>query len=318
MRYTFRQLEYFVAAAETGSIVLASERVNISPSSVSTAVAHLEQEFGVQLFARLHAQGLSLTPIGHLLLREAKRLLDQAEWLYTIASEANEQVRGRLVVGCFVTLAPLILPELSHTFTATFPAVKLSHVVGDHESLMGHLRRAEIDVALAYDLGISDEIEFTPLATLPPHVWVGEDHPLAGQAAVTLHELVDLPFVLLDLPVSRDYFLGLFKKEGLVPRISAQSPYQEVVRTMVANGYGYTLANVRPRLGYAPDGRKVVPVALAGQHKPMIVGLATLAQIKKSRLRETFEKHCATTISDVYIPGMIMPLAEQKPGAASA
>lgn len=318
MRYTFRQLEYFVAAAETGSILLASERVNISPSSVSTAVAHLEQEFGVQLFARLHAQGLSLTPIGHLLLREAKRLLDQAEWLYTIASEANEQVRGRLTVGCFVTLAPLVLPELSHTFNTTFPVVKLSHVVSDHETLMGHLRRAEIDVALTYDLGISDEIEFMPLATLPAHIWVGENHPFANRAAVTLHELADLPFVLLDLPVSRDYFLGIFAKEGLVPRISAQSSYQEVVRTMVANGYGYTLANVRPRLEHSLDGRKVVRVALTGHHKPMIVGLATLAQIKKSRLREAFEKHCGATISDAYIPGMVMPPADKKQSAASA
>src|SRR5262245_43545506 len=116
MRYTFRQLEYFIAAAETGSIALASERVNISPSSISTAVAHLEHELGVQLFVRVHAQGLALTPTGRTLLPEAKRILDQAESLYVLASEVSGLIRGRLIVGCFVTLAPMVLPELTRTF----------------------------------------------------------------------------------------------------------------------------------------------------------------------------------------------------------
>ena len=52
MRYTLRQIEYFIATAETGSITLASERVNISQPSISTAIAHLEEELGTQLFIR--------------------------------------------------------------------------------------------------------------------------------------------------------------------------------------------------------------------------------------------------------------------------
>ena len=58
MRYTLRQIEYFIATAETGSITLASERVNISQPSISTAIAHLEEELGTQLFVRRHAQGM--------------------------------------------------------------------------------------------------------------------------------------------------------------------------------------------------------------------------------------------------------------------
>lgn len=72
MRFTLRQLEYFIAAGETKSITLAAERINISQPSISIAISHLEQEFGVQLFIRHHAQGLSLTPAGRALLQEAK------------------------------------------------------------------------------------------------------------------------------------------------------------------------------------------------------------------------------------------------------
>ncbi|HWK43205.1 MAG TPA: LysR family transcriptional regulator [Stellaceae bacterium] len=312
MRYTFRQLEYFIAAGETGSITLASERINISQPSISTAISHLERELGVQLFVRHHAQGLSPTPIGRSLLREAKRIIEQAEALYTAASEAGEQIRGQLTVGCLVTLAPMVMPELAHSFTSAFPATRIRHAENDQERLLEGLRRAEIDIAITYDLQIPDGIVFTPLASLPAHVVVGEAHPFARHTAISLRELVDQPMVLLDLPLSREYFLALFMKEGLEPTIATRSAYQDVVRTMVANGYGYTLANVRPRSDYALDGRRVVRVRLAGEHRPMAIGMATLGHLRKSRLVEAFETHCRAFVSDAYIPGMVALASEPR------
>src|SRR4051794_9762573 len=89
MRFTLRQLEYFVAAGDSGSITLASEKVNISQPSISAAIAHLETELGVQLFIRHHAQGLSLTPQGVQLLRDARALLLQADELQSVAGELS-------------------------------------------------------------------------------------------------------------------------------------------------------------------------------------------------------------------------------------
>jgi DNA-binding transcriptional LysR family regulator len=160
MRYTLRQIEYFIATAETGSITLASERVNISQPSISTAIAHLEEELGTQLFVRRHAQGLSLTSAGRLLLVEAKRLVEQAEYIYSVASEVGERVRGQLSLGCFITLAPMVMPELSHSFTSSYPETRIIQTVADHEQLLQRLLNAELDVAIAYDLLIPDECEF--------------------------------------------------------------------------------------------------------------------------------------------------------------
>jgi len=316
MRFTLRQLEYFVAAGETGSITLASERIAISQPSISTAVSHLEKELGVQLFVRHHAQGLSLTPAGHRLLREAKALLQQAEGLYAAAGEATGQLRGRITVGCLVTLAPMVIPELSHAFMASFPEARVHQVEGDQERLLEDLRRAAIDVALTYDLQLTDDIAFEALATLPPHVLVSEIHPLARRSRVSLTELVEEPMILLDLPLSREYFLALFMAEGLAPSIHARSAHQEVVRTMVANGYGYTLANARPRSDQALDGRRLVRVPLAGSPRPMALGMATAAQLRPSRLIEAFQAHCRSFISDSYIPGMVPPAAPRRGGAA--
>lgn len=312
MRFTFRQLEYFVAVGETGSITQASERLHISQPSISTAISHLEQELDVQLFIRHHAQGLSLTPTGRTVLVEAKRLVQQAEALYSVASEATAQVRGRLSVGCLSTLAPLVMPELAHSFTAAYPATEIRQVEGSQEQLLEALRKSEIDIAVTYDLQIPEETSFVPLASLPPHIWVSEADPLARQSAVTLSELAEQPLILLDLPLSREYFIALFLKEGLTPRIASRSSYQEVVRTMVANGYGYTLANVRPRSDLALDGRRIVRVRLSGDHRPMQLGLATLLAYRKPKLLEAFEGHCRAFISDAYIPGMAAPATERR------
>lgn len=312
MRFTLRQLEYFIAAGETGSITVASERIHISPPSISTAISHLEKELGIQLFIRHHAQGLSLTPVGRELLREAKSLIAQAEGLHTLASETGGQVRGPLSLGCMVTLAPMLVPELSHSFKTAFPATRVRHVEGNQEQLLEGLRRSEVDVAITYDLQIPDDILFTGLVDLPPHVLVGESHSFARRSAVALRDLVAEPMILLDLPLSREYFLALFLKEGLQPLIAARSAHQEVVRTMVANGYGYAVFNVRPRSNQALDGKTLVRVRLAGDHRPMRIGMATLKRLNRSLLVDAFQTHCRSFISDAYIPGMVAPALERR------
>ncbi|MEC8275526.1 MAG: LysR family transcriptional regulator, partial [Pseudomonadota bacterium] len=75
LRFTFRQLEYFVAVGDAGSIALASQRINVSSPSISSAISQLETEFGLQLFVRHHAQGLSLTPGGRQFFKAAKTIL---------------------------------------------------------------------------------------------------------------------------------------------------------------------------------------------------------------------------------------------------
>ena len=77
-RFTLRQLEYLVAVGSCGSVARAAEQVNVSPPSISAAIAQLEQEFGLPLFVRRHAQGLSLTQGGRQLVEQAHVVLAEA------------------------------------------------------------------------------------------------------------------------------------------------------------------------------------------------------------------------------------------------
>lgn len=304
MRITVKHLEYFVATGEFGSIKQASIGINISQPSISSAIAHLEKELKLQLFVRHHAKGLTLTTSGKKLMREVKLLLKQMQDLYSIASDIKNVLSGELSVGCMVTLAPMIAPELGHTFLTAKTDVSLNIVVGSHEKLMHMLQQVEIDVAIVYDFDVPHDVIYEPLTRLPPHVLLSSKHPLAKRSSIDLRELVEEPLILLNLPHSKQYFLSLFESKGLAPTVSTLVTNQEVVRTMVANDYGYTIANARPKNLIALDGRKLVAVKLAGRHRPMKVGVATLAQANKPRILLAFEEHCRNMITLKNIPGM--------------
>ena len=303
-RVSLRQMEYFVATAKHGSIAAASAHIHISSPSISAAIAHIEIELNVQLFVRHPSKGLGLTAIGTLVLRQCEDVLERSSRLYEIASDSSNIMQGSLRVGSFQSLTAMIAPEVIFGFSRAFEKVEVHMVEGDQVVLMNKLHALEIDLAITYDLHLDDDIEFESLATLPPYVLVSELHPLAEQKAVTFAELAPQPFVLLDLPTSREYFTSLFAKAGVTPNIVARSKSEEVVRSMVANGIGYALFNVRPKSNQSLDGKRMVRVRLAGTHRPMLLGLATYKPVKQSRLTSVFMARCRSYISDQYIPGM--------------
>lgn len=324
-RLTIRQLEYCVAAGEFGSIAEAAEHIHVSPSSISAAITQVEAELSVALFVRHHGQGLSVTPVGVEVLKQIRYLLDQVMSLHDIANNAQRSVRGPLRVGCFTTLAAMVAPELCQGFARAHPGVQVSQVEDHHEGLIERLRHAQIDVAITYDLSTAElDITFEPLASLAPFVIVSELDALAHHRVTTLKELASLPMVLLDLPLSREYFLSLFREAGVTPLVVARSASPDVVRSLVANGVGYSLANVRPRATHSLDGKRIVNVRLRGQHRPMQLGLAWASNQKLRLVVEAFMHRCRSFISNEYIPGMAPPgsaaqiVAESEPSPRDA
>ena len=304
MPFTLRQLEYFVAAVETGSITEAALSIPVAQSSVSSAIAQLEAALGVQLFIRHHAQGIDLTTEGRRFADRAKALLKEADELERFASDLTAEISGTLHLGCLVTLAPLVAPHLGKGFRDRHPAVSVEMVEAGQADLVAGLRSGRINVALTYDLEIDLSISFTPLASLPPLAMFAADHPLAAKPFVTIPELASEPLVLLDLPMSRDYFQRLFTEEGCEPSIAHRSEHPEVIRTMVANGFGYSIINARPSISYALDGRPLVLRPIADSPRPMIMGLARLQSLRPTRLVESFEQHCRAAVDADRVPGI--------------
>lgn len=291
LRYTFRQLQYFVAVGETGSIAAASEKVNVSSPSISTAIVQLEQEFGLTLFVRQHAQGLSLTQAGKQMLEQAKVVLREADQLVDLAGNISGAVRGPLAIGCLLTFAQIVLPALRRSFEAEYPGVRVRQHEFDQAEIFSSLRRAQIDVALTYNLEIPEDLKFETMARLPPYVIVSEKHPLAGQEEVSVDQLRDFPMVLLDLPFSSDYFMSLFAGSGKKPEVAERTRDMAVMQSLVANGFGFSIANIRPLTDLSPDGKPLRFIPLAGDPRPMTMGLLMPPDADRANVIRAFVEH---------------------------
>ncbi|HEY4162941.1 MAG TPA: LysR family transcriptional regulator [Dongiaceae bacterium] len=288
MSFTLKQIRYFVAVAETGSITEAGRRLNISQPSVSAAIAELEDRFKVDLFIRHHAQGLSLTPAGARLFKDARSLLDHAEELRNGAVGLGQALEGELHVGCFQTFAPMVMPQLIRAFAASHPAIAIalheSHVQGVLDGLAAGL----FEIALTYDLNLSEDVSFEPLAGVPLHAILAKNHKLARQSSVSLEDLARWPMVLLNLPQSRDYFLSLFTSRGLRPRIAQETSSFELLRGLVASGDGFAVMHSRPASSQTLDGRQVVYRPIKDRIPAQQLGLARLARLRPTRRAEAF------------------------------
>lgn len=304
MRFTLKQLSYFVAAGEAKSITIASERVHISQPSISSAISQLEAEFDVQLFFRHHAQGLSLTPAGERFLAAARDLLREARGLTDLANEITSMIAGPLRVGAFRTFAPLILPDLCFQFSKAHPKVTLEMFEGDEADLVARVRNAELDVALTYEQKGVD-LHFEPLASLPTYVLLPADHELAQNGRLSLQELEGQPFVLLDLPVSKEYFFSLFAKSGFSADIVARSEHPDTVRSYVGAGLGFSLLTARPQNRASLNGKELAYIELDDDFPPMKLGMITAKNIRKTLAVMAFEEHSRRNISTQRMIGTV-------------
>jgi len=174
----------------------------------------------------------------------------------------------------------------------------LTHV---GENLLARLRDGTIAVAITYDLGLNPVVEFAPLAPAPPYALLPADHRLAGADSAELADLANDPFLLLDLPLSRNYFLGLYRAAGIEPTVARRVADPELVRSLVAWGYGYTLANARPEPVRAVDGTPIRALPLRGGPPPPRVGLARRAGLEPTRTATAFADTCTDVLATRWV-----------------
>jgi DNA-binding transcriptional LysR family regulator len=299
MDVSLRVLRYVVAAADCRNVTEAARRLRVSQPSVSSAIAELEGAVGVQLFIRQHARGINLTPAGDRIVNEARLLLKHAHDFMQSAQEFGGTLAGDIAVGSFLTLAVRFMPALLARFAQLHPRIDVTLQEGDQEQLMTMLLSGRIELALAYDYALTDEVEATPLAVLPPFVVVSAEHRLARQRRVSLRELAKEPFVLLDLPYSRDYFFGLFRAVGVEPRVVFRTRSQELIRGLVARGHGYGIQNAIPATTTAYDGGEIAVLAIEETLPPTRI---MCLQLKQHALRPAV-KAFATFLHESFAAG---------------
>ncbi|MGI9465061.1 MAG: LysR family transcriptional regulator [Aestuariivirgaceae bacterium] len=292
IRYSLRQLEYFVLAASEGSLVQAAQRANVSQPSISAAISKLEDQLDVQLLIRHHAAGVSTTPAGAQIFAQARNLLAHAGELQTLAASTSTDIAGDLHLASFVTIAPLFLPGLIDGFAKSHPGARVQIHEATQDDLLAGLRRGRYELALLYDIDLPDDINIVGLTQVEPYVLLNAAHRLMQQDSISLKDLEGEPMILLDVAPSRSYFVRLMQAAGVEPNIAFSSPSMELVRGLVGKGQGYSLLVTRPHGDMTYDGEALGVRPIRETVEPGRIALASLAQLRPTRLMQAFTDYC--------------------------
>jgi DNA-binding transcriptional LysR family regulator len=285
IKITLKQLSYFVATAEHGSTLRAAEMLAISQPAISMAIKQLEATFGQPLFVRRHAQGVSLTPFGRRKVAEARHLLSAAN---AFSEAESGRLTGHIEVGAFATLAPVYVPGLLRAFRDAHPDVVVHVREASLDQLHRDLDAGTIELALMYDLDLAAEIDRLLLAEVSPYALLPARHPLARKAKVSIAELAREPFVLIDLPGSREAFLSIFRSFDQAPQRIVRCSSLEMVRGMVANGHGLAILVTRPYGDRGYDGKRLACRPLAERVPPHRIVMASAAGSPMTGLAAAF------------------------------
>ncbi|EIV92868.1 LysR family transcriptional regulator [Frankia sp. QA3] len=298
VRYSLRQLRYFVAVVDAGTISSAAEALRVSPAGVSLAVAGLERAMAAQLLVRHRGRGVSLTAAGADLLAEARALLEAAGELQERAHDLGQALAGRLVVGCYTPLGPFLLPRLLRGFGAEYPEIVLDFVEGSASDLHDQLVARGCELALLYDLDVLAGTATETVSVQRPHVILPAGHRLAGAQVVDIRDLAAEPMVALDVPPSMHHTQGVFDAVGVVPRIVHRSTSFELVRSLVGRGLGYSLLIQQPETDRTYDGRRVVTRPILGDPGELAIVLARPAGLRPTRRALAFARFCRDVLGE--------------------
>ncbi len=292
MSYTLRQLGYAVAVTDSGSITGAAKRIGVSQPAISAALKHLESEFGISIFVRQPAHRIDLTPAGQRFISTARRLLEDAREFENEARGLGREIEGTIEVGCFLPTAPFIMPLILRPLRDKYPGITVNLHEAHLDELNEMLKGGTIEVALMYDQQPDRQVQFEPLIEAPPYVLLSAKDPLAKQAAISLATLAESDMVLLDLPVTQQYFQSLFYASGQRPALSFRPKSYEMVRSLVATGIGFSLLIMRPISNQAYDGTRLVCRPIADPIPYPHYGLAMAKQYLPSAVVTAFTDEC--------------------------
>ena len=191
-----RQLRYFEAIYETGSISQASERLNIAASALSHHLANLEADLATTLFTR-RARGMTPTAAGERLYEHARAILRSMQAAEDDIRNESRAVVGEVSVGMAYSAVKAIGVPLMKTVLDDYPGLRLSITESLSGATLMHLMESEVDIAVLFNppndprLRLQPILEEQMLCVGRPEIIGAVDEP------ITFAEMLELPLIIL-------------------------------------------------------------------------------------------------------------------------
>jgi LysR family cys regulon transcriptional activator len=251
-----QQLKYLLAIVDNGlNITAAADRLYTSQPGVSKQLKLLEEELGLQLFARKGKSLDRITRAGEQVVVRSRKIMEQVDEIRTLASDFYHEDEGTLTIAATNTQARYVLPEILRELRQQYPKVRLNLHQGTSDQIADMMTGKNIDFAIVS----GNEDRFGDLLRLPGYHWdrvilVPNDHELTRlDRQITLLDLAKYPLVSYVFSFEGDQTLrNTFAAEGLEANIVFTARDSDVIKTYVKMGLGIGIV---AGMAYEPNDR---------------------------------------------------------------
>jgi DNA-binding transcriptional LysR family regulator len=241
---TLEQLRIFVAVAELEHVTRASERLNLTQSATSAAIAALEERYATRLFDRI-GRNIRLTDAGRQFLPEARAVLSRAGAAEAALSDFAGLKRGHLSVAASQTAGNYWLPAPLYKFRKKYPGISVDLQIGNTEQVASWVEAGQADLGVVEGDIDAPALSIQPIIEDELVLVVGATHPQAKQRTPKPEVLRDIEWVVREKGSgTRAVFEQALKDFGIAlsdVTIALELPSNEAVRTAVQAGAGATL-----------------------------------------------------------------------------
>ncbi len=279
-----RQLRYFVAIADCGSLTKAAEKVFVAQSALSHQMAQLEDELGTALFHRSR-RGVELTEAGQRFLPHAVSILRQTEEAAASARSASESPAGKVVFGIPHSASQALALPLLREVRRRHPLIELELTEELTGNLIRQLRTGQIQLAALFDDGSLEELDAVrvlseQLSLIEP---AGIAEPVGNGRRISLKAALAHPLILPAPPHGvRPIIEAAARAAGLPPpTVAADISSVSILRTTLLAGLGRTLLPVMP-LQPEIDAGLLRATPVAPPRLERVIALCSAAHIPRS------------------------------------
>ncbi len=237
-----RQLRYFVAVAEQGSISGAALMMGVQQPTVSQHIRSLEDRVATNLFER-HSRGMRLTDGGRRLLRSAHRIVREIDKALDQALQTSRAEEGHLRLGLYGSLSGGPLRAALQAFHEERQSVTLELWEHSPQGLLSELRDHRIELAVTPLDVTSNDFDTLHLWDEPLIAALPATHPLAGKRSVKWQDLASARLVVRTWESGSTLYAFLRSRIAPDAYLAADQHYisRESLLGLVGTGEGYTV-----------------------------------------------------------------------------
>ena len=236
-----QQLRYIWEVAHHDLNVSATaQSLYTSQPGISKQIRLLEDELGVEVFARSGKHLTRVTPAGERIITTAGEILRKVESIKQIAQEFSNEKKGTLSIATTHTQARYALPSVISGFIKQYPDVALHMHQGSPMQIAEMAADGTVDFAIATEgLELFGDLIMMPCYTWNRCVVVPQGHPLAKLPKLTLEAVAEYPIVTYVFGFTgRSKLDEAFSHRGLTPKVVFTAADADVIKTYVRLGLG--------------------------------------------------------------------------------